>query len=97
MTRRCPVCRRILTQPGGDNLPYCRPCNTPVTFERDDRNHVLRAWNVAGAIVFQARASHRLDDSGPSRARADYASPLDAWTPTGAARVALVKPRGPVP
>lgn len=91
MTRRCPACHRILT-PG--DPPWCQPCNTPVHFEHDDRGHIVRSWNWRWQVVFQARATHRLDDTGPSRARADYASPLDAWTPTGIARVALVKPRG---
>ena len=57
----------------------------------------MRSWNSREQIVFQARANYRLDDTGPQRARADYASPLDSWTPTGVARIAQLKPRNEQP
>lgn len=91
MSSRCPVCRRILT--AGDP-PHCRPCNTPTSFEYDEHGVVLRAWNNRHQIVFMARASHRLNDTGPQRVRTrDGDSPLDGWLPAGIGRLAQLKER----
>ena len=89
----CPVCRSALTRVDPDAPWRCVPCATIVRHTVDEHGHLLLGWNASAKLCFQARATHRLNDTGPHRANASDSSPLDAWLPGGSspAHVKAVK------